>query len=70
MPASAEILSLQIQDGIPCIWAKVNSEEIPSDCDFRWFGTGQPLPDNVSDMEYVGIIQYSGLVFHLFKKRP
>lgn len=70
MPASADILTVQVQGGKPCIWAKVDPENIPQDQGFMLIGTGHPLPQMPTDLvNYVGTFQLEsgGLVFHLFR---
>ncbi len=68
MPSDSEILSLQIQHELPCVWALVNPENEISTRRFRWFGTGHPI-EKGEDLIYVGTIQIQGgiLVFHLFE---
>jgi len=68
MPASAEILTVQMQHGRPCVWARVDPKEEPGIVVLRIFGTGHPIDDK-NDMEYVGTFQMSGgaLVFHVFE---
>lgn len=67
MPELAEVLCVQVQNGIPCIWAKVETENALKKRAFFVVGTGNPLPDNPSN--YIGTYQLydGGLVFHLFE---
>lgn len=68
MPVGAEILCVQLQRGVPCIWAKVDPKVVTSRRRFRWAGTGHPLnPER--DHRYVGTVQMEdgALVFHLFE---
>lgn len=67
MPAGAKILTVQMQNGIPCIWALVNPNKTIQCRKFIIFGTGHQIhdPDNVS---YIGTFQSSGLVYHLFEQ--
>lgn len=67
MPKGAEILSVQVQAGVPRMWALVDPDAEPARRTFRWFGTGHPvLP---AALKYVGTLQSPGghLVFHLFE---
>lgn len=67
MPKEAKILTVQVQNGTPCIWALVNPENETEDVPIRIHGTGH----NISDPErlaYIGTFQMPryGLVFHAF----
>ena len=70
MPKGAEILTVQTQDGNPCIWALVDPE---ADLEYRMievFGTGHPIHYDMGiDRKYIGTIQIveAGLVFHVFE---
>lgn len=68
MPADAEILTIQTQDGQPCIWALVSLNAPKKKVAFEIFGTGHPVPENAK-RRYVGTYQLSGgaLVFHCFE---
>lgn len=70
MPKGARVLSVQVQDGRPCIWAAVAPCETSQEK--RWFriaGTGHPIEDDVVE-GFIGTIQmYDGrLVFHVFER--
>lgn len=68
MPRGAVILTVQIQNGTPCLWAKVNPEEMPEPRRIRIFGTGHELTTEESEI-YIGTFQIHGgsLVFHVFE---
>lgn len=62
MPMGARILCVQLQDGVPTIWAQV---EAASDVERRTLviiGTGHPLRDN---LRYIGTFQQGPFVWHL-----
>jgi hypothetical protein len=65
MPAGAEILTLQVQDEKPTLWARVDPEQPPVRRQFAIVGTGHQVPDNAS--EYIGTWQSALFVFHLFE---
>ena len=72
LPVFAKILSFQMQRETPCIWTLVNPENKTEIREFRIFGTGHPIPEDVVlDFEYVGTAQMAGgtLVWHLFRKK-
>lgn len=66
MPWGAKFLCIQVQNGVPCIWVQVDTDEALVERKFFWYGTGNP-----SDMtkNYLGTIQLhnGNLVFHLFE---
>ena len=70
MPKNSEILCVQVQNGKPCIWAKVikeNSKEIRF---FTVFGTGHEIKEH--NLNYIGTFQlFEGrFVGHLFEIKP
>jgi hypothetical protein len=69
IPTYGEILSVQVQNGTPCIWVLVNPEEEPEPRHFEIFGTGNPFPVDVgSDRRFIGTFQENGFVWHLFER--
>jgi hypothetical protein len=67
MPIGAKVLCVQVQNGLPCIWAEVNTE-VPKEN--RWFsvyGTGAELA--AFDHTYIGTFQLRDgqLVFHVYE---
>lgn len=71
MPEGAEILSLQLQNGMPTIWALVHPERRLAARWFRIYGTGHPI-DMEMEGEFIGTYQLAGgaLVFHVFEVPP
>lgn len=70
MPKGAEILSVQIQDGNPCIWALVNPKNEPKEKVIEIFRTGHEIPCDGIVRNFIGTFQMFGgnLVFHLFER--
>lgn len=68
MPVGAQILSVQVQGGTPCLWALVEIGAPPRDRGIQVFGTGHPADDAGV---FIGTFQLSGgmLVFHVFEDR-
>ena len=66
MPKGAEIIHVDVQREIPCIWAIVDPEAEQIPMKFCLRGTGQPFTGD--EGEHIGSFQMSGgaLVFHLF----
>lgn len=66
IPEGAKFLSVQTQDGVPCLWALVEPDAPKVLMLFDIYGTGHPMPDDPG--VYIGTFQLHGgaLVFHLF----
>lgn len=73
MPAGYP-LSVQVQNGVPVLWAVV----MPETADagerrprrFTWVATGQPMPESIGNFvkSFLGTLQLpSGIVLHLFQ---
>jgi hypothetical protein len=67
MPRGAELLSVQVQHGVPMLWALVQAELPMERREFGVFGTGHELPQRLHD--YVGTFQLEGghFIGHLFE---
>lgn len=68
LPTGAEILCVQMQNGEPCMWAMVNSEETKKELHIiETFGTGHSIDHN--PRKYIGTYQLQNgyLVFHVFQ---
>ena len=68
LPEGAEALTVQIQDGQPCLWYLVNPVQPLRKYLVRMAGTGHPIERNYSKNEYVGTFQMKDgqLIFHVF----
>ncbi len=67
MPVGAKVLSVQVQNGSPQLWAMVDTSEPLSEIrSFRVIGTGHPIDSDPG--VYIGTFQIHGgeLVLHLF----
>ena len=66
-PLGAEPLYVGVQNGIPCLWMRVNTNSPDVTHKFRLAGTGHPL-NGARVGKYVGRIEMAEgqLVFHLF----
>lgn len=68
MPIGAQLLTVQMQNGKPCLWALV--DETATETQRRGItihGTGNPVPDDPG--RYIATFQMMGgdLVFHAFE---
>jgi hypothetical protein len=66
MPIHSDILSIQLQDGKPTMWAKVDTSLQMVKRIFVVFGTGHEI-SSVFDYRHIGTIQYKGGVWHIFE---
>jgi len=69
MPVGAKILTVQLQNGDPYIWAIVDPAAEICARSFLLFGTGNPLPTDITALPYIGTFQLrsGSFVFHLFE---
>ena len=67
MPRGALVLSVQVQDGAPTMWALVHPDSPKETRHFRVYGTGHEI--DVNGLVYVGTFQlHEGrFVGHLFE---
>ncbi len=73
VPQGAFVLSVQIQHhGGIVFWAMVDDEAGPERRTYRVFGTGQPIPDDLTNARngsrYLGTVQDGVLVWHVFEQ--
>jgi hypothetical protein len=65
----AEILSVQVQNGTPVLWALVDTDNAKDKITLAIIGTGNPFWP--IDYLYIDTFQLSnGLVFHVFEVSP
>lgn len=65
LPDTAQPLSVQIQDGEPCLWALVDPQAPSNPRRVKIFGTGNPV-DISGNWNFVGTIQERIFVWHIF----
>ena len=69
MPRGAKVLSIQVQDGVPCMWATVDSDSGMVPQKFNLYGTGSKLPTYWGkSMRYVDTFQHGEFVWHVFEE--
>lgn len=68
MPSGSKILTVQIQNAIPCLWAMVYPERPKERRHIRMHGTGHLIGDSLR-LKYISTfqIQDGALVFHVFE---
>ncbi len=63
-----EFLTLQMQNGNPCIWVLLNPEEEKETITLEIYGTGHEIHYDMGvSREYLATFQYATLVWHVFK---
>jgi len=68
MPAGAEILTVQMQHGLPTLWARVDTDAPKVHRAVACYGTGW---DGVERGAYIATVQYhDGTVWHFFDQGP
>ena len=69
MPQGAEILTVQTQGQIPCLWALVDPEAPTELRIIELYGTGDPFHEGSKPRKYIGTCQIKGgeSVFHVFE---
>ncbi len=67
MPRTAKIMSLQVQNGVPTMWAMVTLGDPMVDRNFETRDTGEDIPDGYR--EYVGTYVLTEYVGHVFERR-
>lgn len=65
IPEGAEPLSVEVQNGITVMYARVNTEEPLETRRFMVFQTDAPMPRNLG-LTYIGSFRYKEVVFHTF----
>ena len=67
MPYGAEILTVQMQKGIPCLWAKVDPQNKITTRKIAMHGTGHTCREDLG--KYIGSFQMhnENLIFHTFE---
>ena len=67
MPDGAQPLSLQMQHGVPCLWAMVDTNAPTVKRALYCRGTGHDA-DAIGNAEHLGSVQMQGgaLIFHFF----
>lgn len=68
MPQGAQVLHVEAQYDVPCLWAIVDLTAPIKARKFRLAGTAHPLEDNIGKAHHVGsfFLRGGALVFHLF----
>lgn len=68
LPQRSEILSVQMQNGVPTIWALVDPKAPGPKVKQKIgiFGTGNPIDGVLFKQAFIGTVQQGSLVWHVF----
>ena len=68
LPRNYEILTIQVQNGIACLWAMVSPEVPKEKIIIEIICTWEPF--SIAERQYIGTFQVfeEQLVFHVFKR--
>ena len=71
MPMGAQVLSVQVQHGVPCLWVRCNPDAQTAPVRVVTVGTGHPAEIGYS-MQFIGTYQLLGgnFVGHVFVQTP
>jgi hypothetical protein len=67
MPQGAKILSVQIQNGVPTIWAMVVTEMKTEERVLKCYGTGHEIDTFAIQGKHLATLQVNGFVWHIFE---
>ena len=68
MPQGAQVLTVQMQHGKPCLWAKVDPTKPDELRIFDVYGTGHTMPDDARLLYWASFQMDGGaLVWHVFE---
>ncbi len=65
MPAGASVLTVQMQNDQPYIWAEVDTDRPMETRHFEIVGTGHAISS--LSIDYVGTVQAGPLVWHIYQ---
>lgn len=69
MPEGAEILTVQSQDGIACLWAMVDIQNANVPRYIEIHGTGNSIHESMAvNRKYIGTFQQPPFVWHVFER--
>ncbi len=68
MPENSRVLSVQLQDNRPTLWAMVSTEMPMENRIFKIYDTGEELANGSTPKKYIGTLQMDGFVKHIFEK--
>lgn len=64
VPRFHSLLTVQLQNGSPCLWAEVNPSSVTLEIEILCFSTGGPGPR--PDHKYIATIQIGEYVWHFY----
>jgi len=68
MPSASFPLSVGVQNGVPCMWCQVETDNFLVKRKFRIVGTGHMIPNTVRLSHFVGTVQIPPFVWHIWEE--
>lgn len=72
LPQGSDILSCQVQGGVPCIWVLIKVEAVSKDIrTIEVYKTEDTIPDDRAHRRFINTIHVESgdLIFHVFERR-
>ena len=63
MPSAAKPLKVEMQNGVPHLWALVDTSQPEAEYEIRCIGTGVPIPDEFCAIGTYPPVEFLGTVF-------
>lgn len=73
LPAGAQIMHVDMQSGIPCIWFMVNTLGMSSFREgrhIRCYGTGHDIIEDPKQLTHLSTVMDGSYVWHFFEYKP
>lgn len=69
IPATGKILSIQVQDNVPCLWVLIDERKVDvgNQRTFHIYGTGNSLPSSINQDVFIATFQLGYFVGHVFE---
>lgn len=65
MPVGAQVLSVHVQRGVICLWAKCDPEMLIGNRHFTVVGAGYTMPSGLR--EFIGTVLMPPFIWHVFE---
>lgn len=66
LPKGAEVLTIKSINDVPVIWAIVDTSAVLEPREFRFYNTGEELPENRG--KYIGTLEINSHIHHFFER--
>jgi len=66
LPVNSKFLTIQMQDGVPCLWYEHNSNSVTDKFNIYTFGTGHEITHTDNKISYLATYQSGIFVGHVY----